>query len=59
MYVTHDQTAAMTLDDRIVIIKDSFIQQIDIPQEVFNHPANIFVAGFIGMSPDEFLRREA
>ena len=48
IYVTHDQTEAMTLGDRIVIMKDGFIQQIGTPQEVFNHPNNIFVAGFIG-----------
>ena len=48
IYVTHDQTEAMTLGDRIVIMKDGYIQQIGTPQEVFNHPANIFVAGFIG-----------
>ena len=48
IYVTHDQTEAMTLGDRIVIMKDGFVQQIGTPQEVFNHPANIFVAGFIG-----------
>ena len=48
IYVTHDQTEAMTLGDRIVIMRDGFIQQIGTPQEVFNHPANIFVAGFIG-----------
>ena len=49
MYVTHDQTEAMTLGDRIVIMKDGYIQQIGTPQEVFNDPANLFVAGFIGM----------
>ena len=49
IYVTHDQTEAMTLGDRIVIMRDGYIQQIDTPQEVFNHPANLFVAGFIGM----------
>ena len=48
MYVTHDQTEAMTLGDRIVIMKDGWIQQIGTPQEVFDHPANLFVAGFIG-----------
>lgn len=48
VYVTHDQVEAMTLGDRIVIMCDGFIQQIGTPQEVFNHPANIFVAGFIG-----------
>ena len=47
-YVTHDQTEAMTLGDRIVIMKDGFIQQIGTPQQVFNHPYNLFVAGFIG-----------
>lgn len=49
LYVTHDQTEAMTLGDRIVIMKDGVIQQIGTPQEVFDHPANLFVAGFIGM----------
>ena len=48
VYVTHDQTEAMTLGDRIVIMKDGFIQQIGTPQDVFNHPYNLFVAGFIG-----------
>ena len=48
IYVTHDQTKAMTLGDRIVIMKDGFIQQIGTPQEVFNHPYNLFVAEFIG-----------
>ena len=48
IYVTHDQTEAMTLGDRIVIMKDGFIQQIGTPQEVFNHPYNLFVAEFIG-----------
>ena len=49
IYVTHDQTEAMTLADRIVIMKAGFIQQIGTPQDVFEHPANMFVAGFIGM----------
>ena len=48
VYVTHDQTEAMTLGDRIVIMKDGFIQQIGTPQQVFHHPYNLFVAGFIG-----------
>ena len=48
IYVTHDQTEAMTLGDRIVIMKDGFIQQIGTPQEVFNHPRKLFVATFIG-----------
>lgn len=49
VYVTHDQTEAMTLGDRIVVMKDRLIQQIGTPQEVFDHPANLFVAGFIGV----------
>jgi len=48
IYVTHDQVEAMTLGDRIVIMKDGFIQQIGTPQQVFHHPYNLFVAGFIG-----------
>ena len=48
IYVTHDQTEAMTLGDRIVVMKDGYIQQIGTPQEVFDHPANLFVSGFIG-----------
>lgn len=48
VYVTHDQTEAMTLGDRIVIMKDGVIQQIGTPQDLFNHPVNTFVAGFIG-----------
>ena len=48
IYVTHDQTEAMTLGDRIVIMKDGVIQQVGAPTEVFNMPKNLFVAGFIG-----------
>ena len=62
IYVTHDQTEAMTLGDRIVIMRDGYIQQIGTPQEVFDHPANLFVAGFIGMPVmnmwDAWLTRE-
>ena len=58
MYVTHDQTEAMTLGDRIVIMKDGYIQQIGTPQDVFNHPANLFVAGFIGMPVMNFFDAE-
>ena len=54
IYVTHDQTEAMTLGDRIVIMKDGVVQQIATPQEVFNHPANMFVAGFIGVPQMNF-----
>lgn len=48
IYVTHDQTEAMTLGNRIVVMEGGLIQQTGTPQEVFEHPANIFVAGFIG-----------
>ena len=48
IYVTHDQTEAMTLGDRIVIMKDGYIQQVGTPTEVFEMPKNLFVAGFIG-----------
>ncbi len=48
IYVTHDQTEAMTLGDRVVIMRDGFIQQIGTPQDVFGSPANLFIAGFIG-----------
>ena len=58
IYVTHDQTEAMTLGDRIVIMKDGFIQQIGTPQEVFDHPANLFVAGFIGTPQMNFFEGE-
>lgn len=58
IYVTHDQTEAMTLGDRIVIMKDGLIQQIGTPQEVFDRPANIFVAGFIGMPQMNFFEGE-
>ena len=58
VYVTHDQTEAMTLGDRIVIMKDGFIQQIGTPQEVFEHPCNLFVAGFIGSPQMNFFDAE-
>ena len=54
VYVTHDQTEAMTLGDRIVIMKDGVVQQIGTPQEVFDDPANLFVAGFIGVPQMNF-----
>ncbi|MBP3637164.1 MAG: sn-glycerol-3-phosphate ABC transporter ATP-binding protein UgpC [Clostridia bacterium] len=56
IYVTHDQTEAMTLGDRIVIMKDGFIQQVGTPQEVFDTPRNLFVAGFIGSPQMNFLK---
>ena len=48
IYVTHDQTEAMTLGTRIVVMKDGVIQQVDSPQNLYRHPCNLFVAGFIG-----------
>ena len=56
IYVTHDQTEAMTLGDRIVIMKDGYIQQVGTPQEVFDTPTNLFVAGFIGSPQMNFLQ---
>ena len=58
IYVTHDQTEAMTLGDRIVIMRDGYIQQIGTPQEVFNNPRNLFVAGFIGTPQMNFFDAE-
>ncbi|MCK4851881.1 MAG: sn-glycerol-3-phosphate ABC transporter ATP-binding protein UgpC [Candidatus Omnitrophica bacterium] len=55
IYVTHDQTEAMTLGDRIVVIKDGIIQQVDTPTNVYNKPVNKFVASFIGAPPMNFL----
>ena len=55
IYVTHDQTEAMTLGDRIVIMKDGVVQQIGTPQQLFNHPSNLFVAGFIGSPQMNFI----
>jgi multiple sugar transport system ATP-binding protein len=54
IYVTHDQEEAMTLGDRIVVMKDGIIQQADTPLRTYNEPANRFVAGFIGMPPMNF-----
>src|SRR5579863_9732950 len=54
IYVTHDQEEAMTLGDRIVVMKDGLIQQADTPLQTYNRPANRFVAGFIGMPPMNF-----
>jgi multiple sugar transport system ATP-binding protein len=54
VYVTHDQEEAMTLGDRIVVMKDGVIQQADTPLATYNSPANRFVAGFIGMPPMNF-----
>ena len=56
VYVTHDQTEAMTLGDRIVIMKDGFIQQVGTPEEVFERPSNLFVAEFIGAPKMNIMR---
>lgn len=56
IYVTHDQTEAMTMATRIVVMKDGYIQQIGTPKEVYNNPANIFVGGFIGSPAMNFLK---
>ena len=58
IYVTHDQTEAMTLGDRIVIMKDGFIQQVGTPQQVFDKPKNLFVASFIGAPQMNFFDAE-
>lgn len=55
IYVTHDQTEAMTLGTRIVVMKDGVVQQIDSPQNLYNSPANLFVAGFIGSPQMNFV----
>ncbi len=54
IYVTHDQTEAMTMGDRIVVMKDGVIQQVATPAELYDNPNNIFVAGFIGTPPMNF-----
>ena len=56
IYVTHDQTEAMTLADRIVVMKSGYVQQIGTPYELYFKPANVFVAGFIGEPPMNFVR---
>lgn len=55
VYVTHDQTEAMTMADRIVVMKSGYIQQIGTPREIYNNPANMFVAGFLGAPATNFL----
>jgi multiple sugar transport system ATP-binding protein len=55
VYVTHDQTEAMTLGTRIVVLKDGFIQQVDSPQNLYHKPKNLFVAGFIGSPQMNFI----
>jgi multiple sugar transport system ATP-binding protein len=55
VYVTHDQTEAMTMGNRIVVMNASKVQQVDNPQTIYSHPANMFVAGFIGSPPMNFM----
>ena len=55
IYVTHDQTEAMTLGTRIVVMKDGIVQQVDTPQNLYNNPCNMFVAGFIGSPQMNFV----
>ena len=55
IYVTHDQTEAMTLGTRIVVMKDGIVQQADTPEQIYRHPANKFVAGFIGAPSMNFV----
>lgn len=55
VYVTHDQTEAMTMGDRIVVMKDGIIQQVDTPQNLYDYPDNLFVAGFIGSPQMNFM----
>ena len=55
IYVTHDQTEAMTMGDRIVVMKDGFIQQVDTPQNLYEYPINEFVAGFMGSPQMNFI----
>nr|WP_325049229.1 ABC transporter ATP-binding protein [Micromonospora deserti] len=55
VYVTHDQTEAMTLGDRVVIMRGGAVQQVGPPQELYDHPRNLFVAGFIGSPAMNFL----
>ena len=56
IYVTHDQTEALTMGDRIVVLNNGVIQQVDTPEEIYNNPANTFVAGFIGLPQMNFIK---
>ena len=58
IYVTHDQTEAMTLGTKIVVMKDGMIQQVDTPKNIYNHPVNKFVAGFVGSPSMNFIECE-
>jgi multiple sugar transport system ATP-binding protein len=56
LYVTHDQTEAMTMGDRVAVMRDGRLEQVDSPQQLYEHPANVFVAGFIGSPAMNLLR---
>lgn len=56
IYVTHDQIEAMTMADRIVVMRDGYIQQVDKPKEIYQNPVNMFVAGFMGTPPMNFIK---
>lgn len=58
IYVTHDQTEALTLGDRIAVIDKGIIQQVDTPEIIYNYPANMFVGGFLGSPPMNFIKAE-
>jgi multiple sugar transport system ATP-binding protein len=58
IYVTHDQTEALTLGDRIAVIDKGIIQQVDSPEVIYNSPANVFVGGFLGSPPMNFIKTE-
>jgi len=58
VYVTHDQVEAMTLGHRVAVLKDGVLQQVDSPQRLYNHPANLFVAAFIGSPPMNLVEAE-
>ncbi len=55
VYVTHDQIEAMTLGDKVAVMKDGVVQQFGTPQQIYNDPANLFVASFIGSPPMNFI----
>ena len=57
VYVTHDQVEAMTLGNRVCVLRDGRLQQVDTPQELYDAPVNLFVAGFIGSPGDELRHR--
>jgi multiple sugar transport system ATP-binding protein len=59
LYVTHDQTEAMTMGDRVAVMRDGKLEQVDTPQALYEHPANMFVAGFIGSPAMNLLRGTA